>query len=85
MTVEVSVVGLDITDHPSTHQSVAQQTGRCWHAEMRPGSTVTDLIKRLGVPDEDIQLVLVNGRHADRQTVLQEGDAVELNGQVSGD
>jgi len=85
MTVEVSIVGLALRGHPSTSQSVAQETGRCWHTEMRPCSTVADLIKRLGVRDEDVQLVLVNGHHADRQTVLQEGDAVELNGQVSGD
>ncbi len=85
MNVEISFVGVTVGVFPSTGQSVAQETGRCWCTTVRDGSTVGDLMKRLGVPEAEIGMILVNGRHADRHTVLQDGDAVALSGQVAGD
>lgn len=85
MTVEVSVVGLALDGQPASSYSVAQKTERRWHVQLRDGSTVEHVIQRLGLPDPEIEFVLVNGRHADRMTVLNDGDAVAFTGQVSGD
>ncbi len=85
MTIEVSVVGLALDGQPASSYSVAQETERRWHVQVRDGSTVQHVIQRLSLADSEIELVLVNGRHADRLTVLNDGDAVAFTGQVCGD
>jgi sulfur carrier protein ThiS len=40
------------------------------------GSTVTELIKQLGIPDDIQLLFLVNGRQSDKTTNLNENDDV---------
>jgi molybdopterin converting factor small subunit len=46
--------------------------------EMKDGETVTALIKRLDRSPEDIKLVFVNGKHAEKNSVLKDGDQVGL-------
>ena len=46
--------------------------------ELSQGETVKGLIKQLGIAPEEIKLVFVNGKSADQDTVLQEGDQVGL-------
>lgn len=44
--------------------------------QMKTGDTVSDLIRCLYLPTEQIKLIFINGRHGDPDTVLQEGDRV---------
>ncbi|MGB5422033.1 MAG: MoaD/ThiS family protein [Desulfobacterales bacterium] len=46
--------------------------------DMKDGETVTSLIKRLDRSPEDIKLVFVNGKHAEKNSVLKDGDQVGL-------
>lgn len=85
MNVEVSVIGIPTGNRSSDGLSVAQETDRRWVVPLPMGTTVSGLIKLLALPYAEIQLVLVNGRHADRRTVLRDGDAVALTGLVSDD
>ena len=86
MKIEVSIVGgLCIGAHQPTGESVAQETDRRWFAELPDGAIVRDLIKQIGLPNEDISLVLVNGHHSDRRTLLHDGDAVAFAGEMTGD
>jgi molybdopterin converting factor small subunit len=40
------------------------------------GDTVSDLIRHMDLPPEQIKLIFINGLHGDSDTVLQEGDQV---------
>ena len=46
--------------------------------EVSEGETVRSLIKRLGLPSEDIKIVFVNGKKVDLDTVLSNGDRLGL-------
>jgi hypothetical protein len=46
---------------------------------MKTGDTVTNIIRCLDLPTEQIKLIFINGRHGDTKTVLQEGDRVVAN------
>jgi len=48
------------------------------------GLTVAGLIDLLGIPEEDIKLVFVNGSHVERSVSLVEGDRVGLFPAVGG-
>jgi molybdopterin converting factor small subunit len=48
------------------------------------GTTVGGLIEQLRVPVGEIKIIFVNGIHAGRDTVLQEGDRVGLFPLVAG-
>lgn len=37
---------------------------------------VLDLVRFLGLPEEQVRLIAVNGKQSDLQTVLSEGDTV---------
>jgi len=50
-----------------------------------PGpATVADVIAELGIPDPEVGIIFINGRHAARDTVLAEGDALSLFPLVGG-
>jgi hypothetical protein len=46
--------------------------------ELDPGSRVEDLATRLGLPLNQVKMILVNGRGATLTTAISEGDRVAL-------
>lgn len=48
------------------------------------GSQVVDIVDRLGLPAEHVDILLVNGRHVDREYMLQDGDILALLPMVEG-
>ncbi len=53
-------------------------------AELPDGSTVADILKTFGVPLEKPRILLVNGRHADMERVLHNGDVLSVFPPVAG-
>ncbi|MBF0481000.1 MAG: MoaD/ThiS family protein [Desulfovibrionaceae bacterium] len=51
---------------------------------LKPPETVERLIARLGIPEEEVAVVFVNGVHAPRETLLADGDRVGLFPAVGG-
>lgn len=49
-----------------------------------PGTTVKEMILRLGIEEELIALIIVNKRQSDLDQVLQSGDLVELFSPLAG-
>ena len=43
---------------------------------IKDGETVLDLVRFLGLPEEQVRLIAVNGKQSDLGTVLSEGDTV---------
>lgn len=52
--------------------------------EIPEGFSVEDLIRKLGIPPGDPKIVLVNGLHALREQILQEGDRVSIFPPIAG-
>lgn len=48
------------------------------------GTTVSDIIQRLGIPDKEVTLIFINGRHGQKDTPLSEGDTIALFPPVGG-
>jgi molybdopterin converting factor small subunit len=46
--------------------------------ELTSGSQVEDLLPRLGLPEDRIKMIMVNGRGATLDTAVSEGDRVAL-------
>ena len=51
---------------------------------MAPGKTVRDLITGLGIPENTVKLIFINGVHGKTDTVLNHGDRVGLFPPVGG-
>lgn len=52
--------------------------------EVAPGTRVGQLISDLGIPEETVKLIFVNGRKAPLDQVLADGDRVGLFPPVGG-
>jgi molybdopterin converting factor small subunit len=52
--------------------------------EVDDGATVAQVMKRLGVPDRQAQMVTVEGEQADADTVLEEGQELSLFPPLAG-
>lgn len=52
--------------------------------DLKDGSRVSYLLEHLGIPSDTPRVVLVNGRPAETDAVLQEGDRVVLFPPVAG-
>lgn len=52
--------------------------------EFRDGVTVSDVLLRYGVPEKEVTLIFINGRHGDFDTVLFDGDTLSLFPPVGG-
>jgi molybdopterin synthase sulfur carrier subunit len=48
------------------------------------GTTVSDALAGLPIPPDDVYTFIVNGRHAQRDQVLQEGDVLAVFPAVGG-
>ena len=62
------------------HPCIGEDSG----LEITEGSTVKMLIDKLNIPEDDIKLIFVNGRHSKIDKVLSEGDRVGLFPPVGG-
>lgn len=52
--------------------------------DLPEGATVGDIVTKLGIPGNEVTLIFVNGRRADRATRLADGDSVALFPPVGG-
>ena len=52
--------------------------------ELEDGANVHDFIERIGVPPSEVAIILVDGRHADRDQRLHDGEAVSLFPSIAG-
>ena len=50
----------------------------------QPGLTVADVIRKTGVPADDVRIVIVNGQSAANDEPLTDGDRVALFPVVAG-
>ncbi len=57
---------------------------RARQLDLPEGTTVLDVLGRLGIPADDVAILLVNGRDAAADRRLREGDAVSLFPLVAG-
>ena len=53
-------------------------------ADLEDGSCINDVIKKYKLPSEKVAICLVNGRDADDDHVLKNGDTVSLFPPVGG-
>lgn len=51
---------------------------------MESGGTVQELITGLGIPENTVKLIFINGVHGKKDTVLKDGDRVGLFPPVGG-
>ena len=58
-------------------------TGGGMH-EVPEGSCVEDLIRELTIPHETVKLIFINGKKAERDQVLKDGDRLGLFPPVGG-
>jgi len=62
-----------------------QHAGDPFDVELEDSASLTDLICRLGIPEDDVHLAIVNGRIThDRLQSLQDNDRVALFPPVGG-
>ncbi len=52
--------------------------------QVAPGTRVDDVLAELPIPSAEIYTFFVNGRHAERGLVLQEGDVLSVFPAVGG-
>jgi len=52
--------------------------------EFPPGTTVDGVIRELALPEKDVTLIFINGRHADLTTPLSQNDILALFPPVGG-
>ena len=52
--------------------------------EMSDGKTVSDLIRKKGISEEDVKIIFVNGKKVHFDTVLDNGDQIGLVPAVGG-
>jgi sulfur-carrier protein len=62
-----------------------QRAGDPFNVDLESGDSLTDLIGKLGIPEKDVHLAIVNGRPVhDRSSHLQDSDRVGLFPPVGG-
>ena len=65
--------------------SPSQRAGDPFDVEFEDSASMVDLIRKLGIPEREVHLTIVNGRIIhDRLQALQEGDRVALFPPVGG-
>ncbi len=63
----------------------SQRAGDPFDMELEESASLTDLIRKLGIPGGNVHLTIINGRIVhDRSQLLQEGDRVALFPPVGG-
>ncbi len=64
---------------PDSHRHL---DGDKW--DILEGSTVAHVLEMLNLPEKEATILLVNGRNADRDRVLNEGDVLHVFGPMAG-
>jgi len=77
--VEIKVFST-LRDHVSSPEK--RPEGDRW--DIPEGESVAGVLKRLGLPRDQDKILLVNGRHAREEKVLEEGDVLYIFPPVSG-
>lgn len=83
MKVTVSTPGMN-TDSDTAADGAAAQGTEAQEYDLPEGTTVEDVISRLGLPEFTPEMALVNGEQVELGTELHDGDAVALNGPMGG-
>ena len=52
--------------------------------ELEDGAKVSDFIERIQVPPSEVAIILVDGRHANQDQRLHDGEAVSLFPAIAG-
>jgi molybdopterin synthase sulfur carrier subunit len=52
--------------------------------DARPGLTIADVMADLGIPPEGVKIIMLNGRHAKTEQVINDGDRLSLFPAVGG-
>jgi sulfur-carrier protein len=60
------------------------KTGECLEFDLAPGCTLDDIRQTLGLPLEEISVVMRNGRQADLGDLAREGDRIAFAPAVAG-
>lgn len=64
--------------------SLREYGGNKSRIEMEDGSPVGDLLDRIGIPPDEVAIILVDGRHATREQALHDGETVSLFPAIAG-
>ncbi|AOY75215.1 MoaD/ThiS family protein [Clostridium formicaceticum] len=52
--------------------------------DLAQGATPKDVIELLNIPEEEVAIILINGRHQELNTVLEDNDTLSLFPPVGG-
>ena len=52
--------------------------------ELEDGTTVADLLGTFGIPPSEVAIVLVNGKHATGEQLLNDGETLSLFPPIAG-
>ena len=58
--------------------------GEAFAVELPPGATVGDLLRELGLPEQEVKVVFVNALHREPDHPLADGDQVGIFPPVGG-
>lgn len=58
--------------------------GQVIEVELDEGSTLGDLLKKIGIPEHEVKIALRNGKPCALNQVLEEGDVLSLFPSVAG-
>ncbi|MFW5730854.1 MAG: MoaD/ThiS family protein, partial [Desulfonatronovibrionaceae bacterium] len=61
-----------------------EHTPREGSMEAAPGATPLEVLKKLGIPEDEVRIVFVNGRNSPRDVPLQENDRVGIFPAIGG-
>jgi len=61
-----------------------RQPADAGHLAVEPGETVRSLMARLGIPEDQVAIVMLNGKSADPSAPLSDGDRLGLFPAVGG-
>ncbi|HPY37074.1 MAG TPA: MoaD/ThiS family protein [Clostridia bacterium] len=64
--------------------SLREGRGKETIIELSGASTPKTIIKELNIPEEDVAIIMINGRRSEADTQLNEGDIVSLFPPVGG-
>ncbi len=60
------------------------EIGEPLRLDIEEGTTARDVLQQLGIPADDVKIVMRNNRQVDLDTVLQDGDRVAFIPAVGG-
>ena len=52
--------------------------------DLPPSTTVGDIVQKLGIPEKEVTLIFINGRHGELSSALHEGDTLGMFPPVGG-